>query len=123
SGANYQDLILKTDLTITPATIMDINRHSGSSVFDGTAKSLAREGELPIGPSVRYENNSRINVGTQEAMATVGGDNYEDLVLTAQLTITPTVLTITVDAGQGKVYGTDDPALAYTAAGFALTDD
>lgn len=40
---------------------------------------------------------------------------------TSTLTVNPATLTITADA-ETKVYGTDDPALAYTASGFQLND-
>ncbi len=38
---------------------------------------------------------------------------------TSTLTVTPATLTITADP-ETKVYGTADPALAYTASGFAV---
>ncbi|MBE8722659.1 BspA family leucine-rich repeat surface protein [Sphingobacterium pedocola] len=91
SGANYNDLILTADLTITKADIADVSDITfvdASFVYDGTAKSLAIAGTLPVGTTVRYANNSRTDAGTQEVTATVSGANYNDLVLTADLTIT-----------------------------------
>ncbi|MFC3880800.1 Calx-beta domain-containing protein [Algoriphagus namhaensis] len=93
SGSNYTDLVLTADLTITPATITGITFVDGSFVFDGTAKSLAISGTLPTGTSVSYANISRTDVGTQEVTATISGSNFTDLVLTADLTITPATIT------------------------------
>src|SRR5690606_8324179 len=65
----------------------------GSFVYDGTAKSLAIAGTLPEGTSADYSNNSLTEVGSQTATATVTGDNYTTLELTAELTITPATIT------------------------------
>src|SRR5690606_39943114 len=50
-------------------------------------------GTLPEGTSVSYADNSRTDVGSQEVTATVTGDNYTTLELTAELTITPVTIT------------------------------
>jgi gliding motility-associated-like protein len=100
TGSNYEDLILTAELTITPATINSIEFSNGSFVYDGTAHSLAITGTLPVGTSVAYTNNSRADVGSQTVTATITGSNYEDLILTASLTITPATVTgITFDDG------------------------
>ncbi|MCC5941950.1 MAG: hypothetical protein JJU37_10455, partial [Balneolaceae bacterium] len=57
-------------------------------VFDGTERTIEITGTLPDGASVAYQNNTRTNVGTQEATATITGNNFSTLVLTADLTIT-----------------------------------
>src|SRR5690606_12419441 len=93
SGSNYEDLVLTANLTITPATITGITLEGGSYVYDGTAQSLEITGTLPDGTSVSYADNSRTDVGTQEVTATVSGGNYDDLVLTADLTVTPATIT------------------------------
>ncbi|MDN3205988.1 hypothetical protein, partial [Algoriphagus sediminis] len=80
----------------------------GSFVFDGTEKSIVISGTLPAGTSVAYTNNSRTNVGTQEVTATITGSNFNDLVLTADLTITPADITgITFDDGSFVFDGTE----------------
>ncbi|SDZ60057.1 MBG domain-containing protein, partial [Rhodonellum ikkaensis] len=89
TGDNFTTLVLTATLAITPATVEGITFENGSFVFDGSAKSLAIAGELPEGTSVAYSNNSLTNVGTQTATATITGDNYSTLVLTATLAITP----------------------------------
>src|SRR5690606_31013688 len=93
TGSNFTALVLTADLTIRPADISGIGFEDASFVFDGTAKSLAVTGTLPDGTSVNYTNNSRTDVGTQEVTATITGDNFTTLVLTADLTITPATVT------------------------------
>ncbi|MDX3915300.1 MAG: Ig-like domain-containing protein [Pseudosphingobacterium sp.] len=107
NGDNYETLVLKANLTISKAAITGISFQDGSFVYDGTAKSLAISGTLPMGTSVSYENNSRTDVGTQEVSATISGDNYETLVLKARLTITKTNITgVTLDDGSFVYDGT-----------------
>ncbi|WP_175526560.1 MBG domain-containing protein, partial [Rhodonellum ikkaensis] len=89
TGDNFTTLVLTATLAITPATVEGITFENGSFVFDGSAKSLAIAGELPEGTSVAYSNNSRTDVGSQTATATITGDNFTTLVLTATLAITP----------------------------------
>ncbi|TDK51130.1 PKD domain-containing protein, partial [Algoriphagus formosus] len=108
TGSNFNDLVLTADLTITPADIAGITFDDGIFVFDGTAKSLAISGTLPSGTSVAYTNNSKTNVGTQEVTATITGSNFNEMVLTADLTITPADITgITFERGSFVFDGTD----------------
>src|SRR5690606_14202306 len=107
TGDNYEDLVLTADLSITPATITSITLEHGSFVYDGAAKSLEITGKLPDGTTVAYTGNSRTDAGTQEVTATIGGDNYDDLVLTADLTVTPATITgITLEDGSFVYDGT-----------------
>src|SRR5690606_39641285 len=88
-GANYEDLVLTADLTVTKATITGVTLEDGSFVYDGTAKSLAITGDLPEGRSDERRVEKRTNVRTQADTENInGGANYEDLVLTAELTVT-----------------------------------
>ncbi|MEC3881464.1 hypothetical protein, partial [Parapedobacter sp. 10938] len=87
---NYDNLVLMATLTVTPATITGITFAVGSFVYDGTAQSLALGGTLPTGTSGSYADNNRTDAGSQTATATInGGTNYDNLVLTATLTVTP----------------------------------
>ncbi|PZX55698.1 MBG domain-containing protein, partial [Algoriphagus chordae] len=104
SGSNYNQLVVKADLTITPATITGITLANGSFVYDGTAKSLMISGTLPSGTSVAYTKNSRTDVGTQEVTATISGSNYNQLVVKADLTITPATITGITLANGSFVY-------------------
>ncbi len=56
-----------------------------------------------------------INQGTLTA-----GGNYDITYVGANFGITPRSLTITADAGQGKIYGNPDPTLTYTVGGMGL---
>src|SRR5690606_31786009 len=112
TGGNYTTLVLTADLTITPATVTGIVFEDDSFVFDGTAKSLAISGTLPEGTSVDYSDNSRTDVGTQEVTATITGDNYTTLVLTADLTITPAAVTGIVFEDDSFVYDGTAKSLA-----------
>ncbi|WP_100630289.1 MBG domain-containing protein [Algoriphagus formosus] len=123
TGSNYNDLVLTADLTITPVDISGITFNDGEFVFDGTEKTLVISGTLPEGTSVSYTNNTRTDVGTQEATATITGSNFNELILTAGLTITPAELTVTADEGQSKLFGETDPVLIFTATGYGEGDD
>jgi gliding motility-associated-like protein len=123
TGSNFTTLVLTADLTITPATVTGITFTDGSFVFDGTAKSLAITGTLPVGTSVAYTNNTRTNVGTQEVTATITGANFTTIVLRADLTISKTDLQVTADANQSKLFGQTDPVFTFTATGFGAGDD
>ncbi|WP_257658797.1 Ig-like domain-containing protein [Parapedobacter lycopersici] len=116
SGDNYEDLVLTADLTITVTSITGITLEDGSFVYDGTAKSLAITGDLPPGTSVSYANNSRTDAGSQEVTATVSGDNYDDLELTATLTIAPAERTLDFPAIPAKTYGDADFNIGATAS-------
>src|SRR5690606_31941056 len=108
-GANYRLTFEGGELEITPASTLDVGFADGSFVYDGTAKSLAIAGELPAGTSVSYANNGRTEVGSQVVTARIaGGDNYDDLVLTAMLTVTPAVRTLDFPALPGRTYGDGD---------------
>src|SRR5690606_32622637 len=92
--ANYNDLILQADLTISKADITGLTFEDGSFTYDGTPKSLSVSGVPPTGTTVSYINNSRTNAGTQTVTATInGGNNYNNLTLQADLTITKADIT------------------------------
>ncbi|WP_040302739.1 T9SS C-terminal target domain-containing protein [Algoriphagus machipongonensis] len=122
TGSNYNTLLLNADLTITPAAIGDVTLEDGSFVYDGTEKSLMISGTLPDGASVAYTNNARTNVGTQEVLATISGSNFNEVILTADLSITPATLMVMADEGQSKEVGMLDPELTFEATGFKGTD-
>uniref|UniRef100_UPI000B1DDBED MBG domain-containing protein n=1 Tax=Algoriphagus resistens TaxID=1750590 RepID=UPI000B1DDBED len=71
-------------------------------------------GTLPDGTSVAYTNNSRTDVGTQEVTATISGSNYNTLVLTADLTVTPAAIS-------GITFDDDSFVFDGTAKSLAIT--
>jgi hypothetical protein len=87
-GTNYNDLELTATLTITEGTIPGITFADGYFVYDGSAKSIYISGELPQGSTVSYSNNGQTEAGTYVVTATIsGGELYNDLELSASLTI------------------------------------
>ncbi|MDE7385207.1 MAG: MBG domain-containing protein, partial [Anaeroplasmataceae bacterium] len=76
------------DIQTKKGTITGVTFNSQSFVYDGTAKSI-EVSNLPEGAEVTYSGNSMTDVGEYTVTATIKKDNYEDLVLTAKLTITP----------------------------------
>ncbi|TXE06930.1 MBG domain-containing protein [Algoriphagus aquimarinus] len=123
AGANYAINYLGANFAISKAAIVGITFADGSFVYDGSAKSLAISGTLPVGAAVAYSNNSRTDTGIQEVTATISGSNFTSFELTANLEITKAILAIIADAGQSKLYGTGDPILTYTVSGFGAGDD
>ncbi|MBW3519941.1 MBG domain-containing protein [Flavobacterium sp. NKUCC04_CG] len=92
-GANYHNATKSASMTIQKAPITGISFSSVTIPYDGTAKSIYISGTLPPTAVVTYQNNSQINLGTYPIVARiVGGNNYEDLVLNATLTIEKGVL-------------------------------
>ncbi|WP_439487428.1 putative Ig domain-containing protein, partial [Algoriphagus sp.] len=89
AGDNYTIDFTSADFEVIPTDITGITFDDGSFTFDGTEKTIETTGTLPAGTSVAYSDNTRTNVGTQEATATITGANFTTLVLTADLTITP----------------------------------
>ncbi len=116
SGANYESLVLTAELTVTPAAVSGITLADGSFTYDGTAKSLALAGTLPAGTDVTYANNSRVDAGSQPVTATVSGANYESLVLTAELTVTPATRSLSFPEIAAKTMGDDDFAAGAAAS-------
>ncbi|SFJ96018.1 MBG domain-containing protein [Parapedobacter indicus] len=102
---NYALAFNGAELEITASGVLDITFADGSFVYDGTAKFLEIGRELPEGTSVSYQNNSRTDAGSQEVTATVSGGNYQTLVLTAVLTVTPAERTLAFPALEAKTYG------------------
>ena len=96
SKVGYENLSLKATLTIlkAPAALTGVEFKNARYEFDGTEKALVITGFLPAGYEVTYSsiqtpnnNNKAIAVGTYEITATITHKNYEDLTLSATLTI------------------------------------
>lgn len=62
-------------------------------IYDGAEHSLAVSGTLPTGVSVTYNNNKATNVGTYNATATLSGEGYKTVTLSATLTIKKATIT------------------------------
>lgn len=116
AGGNYSINFVPADFKILPATITGVTFNSGSFVYDGKEKAIRITGTLPVGTTVAYTNNLRTNAGTQHATATISGNNYHTLSLTATLTITPATRSITFPNLPDKIYGDVPFAAGATAS-------
>ncbi len=93
AGTNYQINFVSGEVfKITKAIIDNISFDDETFEFDGEVKSLKIKGDLPNGVSVTYTDNDQTKVGVYTVTAHIAGANYEDLDLTATLTIERDVL-------------------------------
>src|SRR5699024_8798433 len=124
AGDNYDIDFVSADFEIRKAVVFGITLENASFVYDGSAHSLAISGTLPAGASASYTGNNQTDAGVYTVTANIdGGNNYENLDLTAELTITKAPLTVTADSRQGKIYGDADPIFTYAVTGFVHEDD
>ncbi|MBR5448717.1 MAG: hypothetical protein IKV43_01895, partial [Clostridia bacterium] len=63
---------------------------SATFLYDGEAKSIYVTGTLPEGVTVEYTGNNVTYAGTYTVTATIKGEGYETLVLTATLVVKAT---------------------------------
>ena len=108
-GTNYENQELTAALTIEKAEISGITFSDATFIYDGTAHSIGISGTLPPGTRVDYDSNARTEVGSQVVTATIeGGTNYEDLTLTATLTVSLELdYDVTFDDGSFVYDGTE----------------
>ncbi|MDM1551662.1 MBG domain-containing protein [Empedobacter falsenii] len=109
------------NLTVTTKVFVGLTLSAETFGYDGTVKRLQVAGTHVPEPTVTYENQERTIAGSQQVKATLTALGYTPLVLTAQLTVNPAILTVIADA-KSKVYGDADPGLTYTATGFKGSD-
>ena len=84
--------LLTATITIVKADIKGIAFSDASFTYDGGVKNIQITGEIPEGVEVQYfVNNSPFagakDVGVYHVTAVLSGSNYDDLALTATLTI------------------------------------
>ena len=92
SGEGYKTLILEAELVIEKAVITGITLDNAIFTYqENMSHKIQIVGELPEGVTVEYTGNGVTNVGTYTITATISGDNYETLVLTATLEVRATV--------------------------------
>ncbi len=115
-----------------PEVIEGVTLEDASFVYDGSAHSLAVKGTLPEGVTVSYEGNSATNVGEYNVTATLSGEGYETLTLTAKITVTKATITgvtleddtVTYDGEEKslEVSGTLPEGVTVTYTGNGVTD-
>ena len=91
SKAEYDTCIAKEEVQTKKGVLTGIIFHSQSFIYDGKEKSI-EVSNLPAGATVDYTGNGIAEVGEHTITAIVKKDNYEDLTLSAKLTITPLIL-------------------------------
>ncbi len=111
--ANYRKAADTISLVIENGTVSGITLADAGFTYDGTPKSLAISGTLPAGGTVSYTGNAQTNAGTYTVNALIKAPNYNDLNLSARLTIQKAEAIITADSTQTFVYdGTVKNAVA-----------
>ncbi len=100
---NYLSASKNVSLEIENAEIEGVTFADASFVYDNTTHSIFVE-NLPEGATVKYADNEQINAGTYKVTATVSQENYNDKVLTADLTINKAEAVITAEAVQTFTY-------------------
>ncbi|MCL1900859.1 MAG: MBG domain-containing protein [Firmicutes bacterium] len=92
------DYIDSFTVTINKADISNITFSSGSCVYNGTQRSihvLIYETQYGDSVAITYDNNGQTDAGTHLVTAYIKSQNYNDLVLTATLTIYTAKITLT----------------------------
>ena len=121
---NYSVTFTADTLTITAATLADIEAQGYSGTYDGKAHTITVS--IPEGASIMYGTAdgsydketapSYTNAGESMVYYQVTKANYNSVRGSATVTISQKTLTITADA-KTKVYGTEDPELTYQVDG------
>ena len=121
---NYSVTFTADTLTITAATLADIEAQGYSGTYDGKAHTITVS--IPEGASIMYGTAdgsydketapSYTNAGESMVYYQVTKANYNSVRDSATVTISQKALTITADA-KTKVYGTEDPELTYQVDG------
>ncbi|MDR4988423.1 MAG: MBG domain-containing protein [Bacteroidales bacterium] len=132
---NYVLNYVPADFAITPLAIT-VAADAGQGkvygdadpVFTYTSDALAFD-DVFAGALVRepgeHVNDYEIQIGTLTIEDAAGVEvigNYVLNYVPADFAITPLAITVTADAGQGKVYGEADPEFEYTADALAFDD-
>ncbi len=91
SKVEYDTCIATEEVQTKKGVLTGITFHSQSFIYDGKEKSI-EVSNLPAGATVEYTGNGIAEVGEHTITAIVKKDNYEDLTLSAKLTITPLIL-------------------------------
>ncbi|TDN82737.1 putative secreted protein (Por secretion system target), partial [Salegentibacter sp. 24] len=104
---NYLSASEEVSLVIKKAEITGVAFEDDTFIYDGSEHSIYVSG-LPDGAEVSYENNGKTNAGNFTVSATINQENYNDLVLSAQLDIKKASQTITFDEIEDRNQLADD---------------
>ena len=127
---NYSGSATKS-FTITKATREDISITNYNKEYDGESHSIAVTNTIS-GDTVKYsvdsgttwlsENPVFTNAGEYTVNVKVTNANYNDLVRTGTVKITPKAVTINV-TDSSKIYGAADPSFSGTVTGLVAPGD
>ncbi len=132
-GANYIVTYVGDNFTVTPRGITITADAGQSKVFGSSDPALTQTittgslaaGDTLTGSQARAAGEDvgtyAINQGTLTVSDGNGGANYTVTYVGDNFTITPNGITITADAGQGKVYGNSDPTLTHMITSGSLS--
>ncbi len=133
---NYAFSAVAESFAITPRAVTVSGITAGDKTYNGSADAVldvsgavisgkAEGDKLTVSADGTFDSK---DVGTDKTVRisglTLGGTSAGNYRLAAsgqqastRAAITPAVITVTPDAGQGKTYDADDPVLTYTSAG------
>ena len=133
---NYAFSAVAESFAITPKAVTVSGITAGDKTYNGSADAVldvsgavisgkAEGDKLTVSADGTFDSK---DVGTDKTVRisglTLGGTSAGNYRLAAsgqqastRAAITPAVITVTPDAGQGKTYGADEPVLTYTSAG------
>ncbi|TDO19066.1 MBG domain-containing protein [Pedobacter duraquae] len=127
AGSNYTITFTGANFAITPKTVTVTATAGQSKVYGAADPVFAYTPDAPLATGNTFTGtlaraagegvgtNYAINVGTLSA-----GANYSISFVPANFAITAKPITVTATAGQRKVYGSVDPAFAYTTPAGSL---
>ena len=129
AASNYSVSFVTADFTITQAPLT-VTADAATKVYGATDPALTysitgfqgTDTEADLDTAVSISRAEGEDVDTYTITPSAAASNYTVSFVTADFTITQAALTVTVDADQTKVYGTTDPVLTYSFAGFVNGD-
>lgn len=113
---NYSiETFVPADFEISSGTITGLSLPSRTFIYDGTAKALEVQGNIPEDAVITYTNNNKVSVGLYQVTARIDfGSNYDPLTLQGVLTIAKADQVITFEPPT-EVVLEDTPTLQLVA--------
>ncbi|SER67705.1 MBG domain-containing protein, partial [Myroides profundi] len=114
----FKDILLGTKsatLTIEKARITGVKFSKKEVTYNGKEHKLLLEGELPLGITATYKNNTGTNAGTYKTSVKLEGDNYITSTRSNELIILPADITQLVELkSHSFIYDGKPKSLAIT---------
>lgn len=115
---------VKGSIKVTKKPIKGVTFSDKEFTYDGKEKQISVSGNLPSGAKVDYTANKGTDAGIYNATAVVRADGYDDLTLTAKMTIKPKSLTVSGLKAENKTYdGTTTAEIKGGSLSGKLSDD